>query len=182
MFILSEGLTRTGVANRIGQWVLKMAGTGEVRLIVVVMLTAGGLSAIMNNIGVAALMLPVVIHIARRTGCAPSRLLMPSGLRDLAGRSDHPDRDTAEPAGQRRPCARTDWLPFGLFSFTPVGLTAMLAGIAFRRLARAFFPAENGPGQGVGRGDRSRAGVCAERPILCHAPAAGVTAGRHSIG
>ena len=41
MFILSEGLTRTGVANQIGQWVLKMAGTGEVRLIVVVMLTAG---------------------------------------------------------------------------------------------------------------------------------------------
>ena len=59
MFILSEGLTRTGVANRIGQWVMKMAGEGEARLIIVVMLASGGLSAFMNNIGVAAFMMPV---------------------------------------------------------------------------------------------------------------------------
>ena len=67
MFILSDGLTRTGIANVIGRTVLGLAGRHEGRMIVVVMLTAGVLSAFMNNIGVAALMLPVVIEIARRT-------------------------------------------------------------------------------------------------------------------
>ena len=58
MFILSDGLTRTGIANVIGHTVLRLAGRQERRMIIVIMLTAGGLSAFMNNIGVAALMLP----------------------------------------------------------------------------------------------------------------------------
>ena len=130
MFILSEGLTRTGVANRIGQWVMKMAGEGEARLIIVVMLASGGLSAFMNNIGVAAFMMPVVIHIARRTGCPPSRLLMPlafgtllGGLTTLIG---------TPPNLLISDVLREQGLPaFGLFSFTPVGLTVMLVGTAF---------------------------------------------------
>jgi di/tricarboxylate transporter len=164
MFILSEGLTRTGVANQIGQWVLKMAGSGEVRLIMVVMLTAGGMSAIMNNIGVAALMLPVVIHIARRTGCAPSRLLMPlaygtllGGLTTLIG---------TPPNLLVSAALRENGLtPFGLFSFTPVGMTAMLAGVAFVALLGRFFlpkvdPAKESAasidlGQEYALGDRS---------------------------
>jgi di/tricarboxylate transporter len=68
MFILSDGLTRTGIANVIGNTVLRLAGRKESRMIVVIMLTAGVLSAFMNNIGVAALMLPVVIDVARRIG------------------------------------------------------------------------------------------------------------------
>jgi di/tricarboxylate transporter len=66
MFILSNGLTRAGIADVIGSSVLRLAGRREGRMIMVIMLTAGGLSAFMNNIGVAALMLPVVVDIARR--------------------------------------------------------------------------------------------------------------------
>ena len=73
MFMLSAGLTQTGVANVIGRQVLKLAGTGEIRLVAIIMLTAGVLSAFMNNIGVAALMLPVVMDVARRTERPPSR-------------------------------------------------------------------------------------------------------------
>jgi di/tricarboxylate transporter len=85
MFILSEGLTETGVASIIGKQVLKMAGKSEFRMIVVIMLTSGVLSAFMNNIGVAAFMLPVVITVARTTGVAPSRLLMPLAYGSLLG-------------------------------------------------------------------------------------------------
>ena len=74
MFILSEGLTRTGIANLLGQQLLRVSGRSEISLILVVMLTAGGLSAFMNNIGVAALMLPVVVNIARRTETPHSSL------------------------------------------------------------------------------------------------------------
>ena len=66
MFILSDGLTRTGIADIIGRSVLRVAGRSEVRMVIVIIIPAGVLSAFMNNIGVAALMLPVVIDIARR--------------------------------------------------------------------------------------------------------------------
>jgi di/tricarboxylate transporter len=85
MFILSAGLSATGVANFIGRQVLRFVGTGEPRIIIVIMLTTGVLSAFMNNIGVAALMLPVVIEIAQRTKTAPSRLLMPMAYGSLLG-------------------------------------------------------------------------------------------------
>ncbi len=67
VFILSGGLTRTGVANVIGNFVLRLAGTKETTMIIVIMTTAGVMSAIMNNVAVAALMLPVVMDIARHT-------------------------------------------------------------------------------------------------------------------
>ena len=63
MFILSAGLTRTGVAELIGNRILRWVGPGEVRMIAAIMLVSGVLSAFMNNIGVAALMLPVAIYI-----------------------------------------------------------------------------------------------------------------------
>ncbi len=56
MFILSDGLTRTGIANAIGRTVLRFAGTGQGAMTVVIMLTGGVLSAFMNNIGVAVAM------------------------------------------------------------------------------------------------------------------------------
>ena len=77
VFILSGGLTLTGVANIIGGFVRRIAGKSEVSLIVVIMLSAGIMSALMNNVAVAALMLPVVIGLAHGTNTPPSRLLMP---------------------------------------------------------------------------------------------------------
>ena len=77
VLILSAGLARTGVANVIGKRVLRLAGQSELRLMVVVMLTTGILSGFMNDIGVAALMLPVVIDISRQMGIPPSKLLIP---------------------------------------------------------------------------------------------------------
>ena len=85
VFILSGGLTRTGVANVIGNFVLRLAGDSESRMIVVIMTTAGVMSAIMNNVAVAALMLPVVMDIARHTNRPPSRLLMPLAYGSLLG-------------------------------------------------------------------------------------------------
>jgi len=85
MFILSEGLTRTGIADIIGRQVMRAGGTREITLIFVIMITGAVLSAFMNNIGVAALMLPVVVDVARRTGIAASRLLMPLAYSTLLG-------------------------------------------------------------------------------------------------
>ncbi len=67
MLILSAALTKSGVAQFVGGKVFKIAGNDQVRLILVIMITAGLLSGIMNNIAVAAFMLPVVIDMSNRT-------------------------------------------------------------------------------------------------------------------
>jgi len=130
VFILSGGLTRTGVANVIGHFVLRLAGNSESRMIVVIMTTAGVMSAIMNNVAVAALMLPVVMDIARHTARPPSRLLMPLAYGSLLGglttQIGTPPNilvsDALRDAGLKS---------FTFFDFTPVGLVVMFAGIAF---------------------------------------------------
>jgi di/tricarboxylate transporter len=130
VLILSAGLARTGVAGLIGRPVLRLAGDSEARLIATIMLLVGVLSGFMNDIGVAALMLPVVVDIARRTGRPPSRLLMPlafaallGGLNTLIGTP--PNILVSEALRQH------GLEPFHMFDYTPTGVVVMLAGIAF---------------------------------------------------
>ncbi|MCK5325276.1 MAG: SLC13 family permease [Woeseiaceae bacterium] len=130
MFILSEGLTRTGIADVIGRQVMRLAGRREIALIFVIMITGAVLSAFMNNIGVAALMLPVVVDVARRTRIPVSRLLMPlaystllGGLTTLIGTP--PNLLISEML------TLNGYEPFGLFDFTPLGGAIMVAGVLF---------------------------------------------------
>lgn len=155
MFILSAGLGATGVADFLGRQVLNLAGTGEVRMILVIMITAGVLSAFMNNIGVAALMLPVVMDIARRTQTSPSRLLMPmayasllGGLTTLVGT---PPNLVASGALQQ-----AGYEGFSLFEYAPVGVPALVLGALFiafigRHLLPSEMPESMKPAPGGGR-------------------------------
>ena len=130
MFILSEGLTRTGIADIIGRQVMRLAGRREIAMIIVIMLTAAVLSAFMNNIGVAALMLPVVVEVARRTRISPSRLLMPLAYATLLGGlmtmiGTPPNLLISEVMAQN------NYEPFALFDFTPLGGIIMVIGVVF---------------------------------------------------
>jgi di/tricarboxylate transporter len=148
VFILSGGLARTGVAGMLGRQVLRLAGhrsgsesgSSEARLVAVIMVTAGAMSAFMNNVGVAALLLPVVMDISRRTGRAPSRLLMPlafgsllGGLNTLIGTPPNIlIADALRESGQRS---------FQLFDFALVGLPISVAGVLFMALVgRGLLP------------------------------------------
>ena len=92
ILILSGGLARTGVAGQIGRVMLRLAGESESRLLLIIMLTVGVLSGVMNSIGVASLFLPVVIDIARRRNQPPSRYLIPLAFAALLGGMTTPDR------------------------------------------------------------------------------------------
>jgi di/tricarboxylate transporter len=143
VFILGGGLSRTGVAGVIGRHVLRLAGHGEVRLLVVIMLTAGVMSAFMNNVGVAALLLPVVSNIARQTRRQPSKLLMPLAFGSLLGGMT---TLIGTPPNILVSDSLTDFgmEPFQLFDFAPVGLVVMAAGIAFMVLVgRHLLPARH---------------------------------------
>jgi di/tricarboxylate transporter len=77
VFMLSGALDRTGVAERIGHGLKRLAGRTEIGLTAVLMLGAGLMSAVMNNVAVAALLLPVTMDLARANHIPPSRLLLP---------------------------------------------------------------------------------------------------------
>lgn len=130
VFILSGGLTRTGIANILGRQLMKVAGRKESLLVVIIMVVAGVLSAAMNNVAVAALMLPVVMDIARKTKHSPSTLLLPLAYGSLLGGlttmiGTPPNILVTE-------ALRENGLtPFSLFDFTPIGLAVMFSGIAF---------------------------------------------------
>ena len=130
VFILSGGLTRTGIANILGRRLLKIAGHTPAFLVAAIMAITGILSAFMNNVAVAALMLPVVMDIARKTDAAPSALLMPLAYGSLLGGlttmiGTPPNILVSEALRE------SGLTPFRLFDFTPVGLIIMISGIAF---------------------------------------------------
>lgn len=136
MFVLSAALTRTGVAAAIGRHVLRLAGrgAGEPRLVLMIMLTAGVLSSVINNLGVVAMLLPATMDVARRTGVAPSRLLLPlalgahlGGLTTLVGTP--PNIVVSDALTER------GFQPLHLFDFTPVGVLLLLVGVAYVSLA-----------------------------------------------
>jgi di/tricarboxylate transporter len=141
MFIISGGLTVTGVADRIGQRLIRFAGIGERRLVIAIMLTTGLLSTvILSNVAVAAMMLPVVVEVSRRTGHPPSRLLLPLAFGSLLGGMT--TMIGTPPSILVAEATRDLGLPaFSLFAITPVGVSALIAGIAFvALLGRRLLP------------------------------------------
>ena len=85
MFVLSSGLLRTGAIDKLGRWVARMAGSSELRVLVVSLLIVIPLSAFLNNTPVVVVMIPVLLGVARSTGLAPSRLFMPISFASQMG-------------------------------------------------------------------------------------------------
>ena len=73
IFFVSGALLQTGVADSIGGRLHVLGGGREVPLIVLIMLVAGVLSAFMNNVAAAAVLLPAIASLARRSGVRPAR-------------------------------------------------------------------------------------------------------------
>lgn len=130
LFILTTGLTRTGIAHQLGQPLQRFAKGSEVKLMVVLMLSASLLSALINTVTVAAILLPSTMELARRSGRSPSRLLMPLALGCLLGGpftgiSTPPNilvTDAMRNAG---------FEPFAIFDFTPITAVIVVSGITF---------------------------------------------------
>jgi di/tricarboxylate transporter len=130
LFVVGAALFRTGVADAMGRWVERLAGENPARLIAVLMLTTALLSAFLSSTGTVAVMLPVVIAIARTRKISPSRLLIPLAFAALLGGmltliGTPPNLIVA---GQ---LAQAGLEPFGFFEFTRPGLVMLAIGIAF---------------------------------------------------
>ncbi len=178
MFILSEGLTRSGIADIITRGIQHVAGNGEARMIAVFMLVSGVLSAFMNNIGVATLMLPVAVEVARASGIAPSRLLMPlaygtllGGMMTLIG----------TPPNLLVSMTMVDGGVdgFGFFDFAWIGLPALLVGTAFVALiGRHLLPQTDTTATIAGQRDLRRQYSLQERIFAMRVPADSLFVGK----
>src|SRR5512142_2183736 len=84
-FVLAEGLRRSGMTERIGDFIIRLSGKGEKRLIFGVMAASAVLSLFMNNIAAASLLFPALSGVARRSNVSPSRLLMPLAFGTILG-------------------------------------------------------------------------------------------------
>jgi di/tricarboxylate transporter len=155
MFILSAGLTRTGVAHQLGQPLQRFAKGSEAVLIIALMVAASLLSALINTVTVAAILLPATMELARRSGRPPSRLLMPLALGCLLG---GPFTGISTPPNILATDAlrNAGYAPFALLDFTPITAAIVAAGIIFVVLiGRRMLPIHKPGPSAKGRGDRS---------------------------
>lgn len=178
MFIMSEGLTRAGIADQIGRQIIRMAGRSEVRMITIFMLFGGVLSAFMNNIGVAALLLPVAMVVTRRGGVAPSRVLIPlaygtllGGLMTLIGTP--PNLLVSDALRDARGTG------FGFFDFAWIGLPILLVGTAFMVLVgRHLLPRTDTTRTSADQRDLRKLYGLQERIVALRVPTDALLAGR----
>ncbi len=137
LFIVGDGLVRTGLAVQIGDFLLRHAAGSEGRLLALLMLAVAVLGAVMSSTGVVAIFIPVVLLVAERQKLAPGRLMMPlsfagliGGMLTLVGTPPNLVANSAlEHAG---------FAGFGFFDFTPFGAVILAAGIGYMLIARRW--------------------------------------------
>ncbi|WP_043307147.1 SLC13 family permease [Pseudomonas sp. ML96] len=137
LFVIGEGLVRTGIAYRLGDWLAARAGNSETRLIVLLMLAVAGLGSVMSSTGVVAIFIPVVLSVAARLHLSPTRLMMPlafagliSGMLTLVA--------TPPNLVVHAELRRHGLEGFGFFAPTLIGLPILALGIGYMLLARRW--------------------------------------------
>ncbi|EHX7448134.1 SLC13 family permease [Salmonella enterica] len=149
LFIIGDGLVRTGVATVVGAWLVKMAGSSEIKMLVLLMITVAGLGAFMSSTGVVAIFIPVVLSVSMHMQTSPSRLMMPlsfagliSGMMTLVA--------TPPNLVVNSELLREGLHGFSFFSVTPQGLVVLALGIVYMLVMR-FMLKGDAPGQQGGK-------------------------------
>jgi len=145
VMIIGAGLNKTGVMSQVAGFILKVGGTTEARIIPIISATVGIISSFMQNVGAAALFLPVVSRISVRTGLPMSRLLMPMGFTAILGGTvtmvgSSPlillnDLMLTSNVGLSAEQQMDTW---SLFSVAPIGLALVSSGIIYFVVAGRF--------------------------------------------
>ncbi|MFW6273702.1 MAG: SLC13 family permease [Halanaerobium sp.] len=130
VMIIGYGMEQSGVMQKITSPLMAAAGKEEKKLTVVLSLSAGALSALMQNIGVIALFLPIVSKITKKLNLSLKKVLMPVGFAVILG-------GNLTMVGAGNLIILNDLLlqqgaePFNLFAVFPIGLAVLLFGIIY---------------------------------------------------
>ncbi|WP_137179327.1 SLC13 family permease [Roseomonas sp. AR75] len=135
LFVIGEGLVRTGVARDMGDWLGRAARGSESRALVMLMIAAAGLGAFMSSTAVVAIFIPIVLRLCAGTGASPRALMMPlsvaaliSGMLTLIA--------TAPNLMVNAELARQGHEGFGFFGVTPFGLPLLVLAVLYMLVAR----------------------------------------------
>jgi len=146
VIIIGAGLDKTGVMNNVAKPIMALAGKSENRIILFIAGSVAVISSLMQNIGAAALFLPVTQRISKRLGIPASRVLMPMAFCAIIG-------GTITLVGASPTILLNDLMviggeklaPFGLFTQTPIGLALVAAALLyFVVFGRFVLPAQTG--------------------------------------
>ena len=137
LFVIGSGLVRTGIAYRLGDWLMRSAGSSETRLLILLMLAVAGLGSVMSSTGVVAIFIPVVLSIAARMKVSPRRLMMPLAF---AGLISGMLTLVATPPNMvvHSELRRAGLDGFAFFDFAPIGLAILVLGVGYMLLARRW--------------------------------------------
>ena len=138
--VMSGGIIQTGVANRLGVFVGSISGDSRLRFFFLNLIAVTTVSAFINNVAATAIFVPIVMAVARRRNWSPSQFLLPVAFGSILG-------GTCTLIGTSTNVAVSGQLPhynlppFGLFEFTPIGLSIAVVGILYLTLiGRKFIP------------------------------------------
>ncbi len=159
VMIIGAGLDKTGVMSTVASWITRIGGSTESRLITLISATVGLISSFMQNVGAAALFLPVVSRVSVRTGLLMSRLLMPMGFCAILGGTmtmvgSSPLillNDLILGINTSLP-AESQMRTYELFDVTPIGLALLATGILYFIVFGAIVL----PGKGRKNGSKGR--------------------------
>lgn len=147
LFVVGEGLVRTGIAYQAGLWLSHLAGGSESRLLILLMLAVAGLGAFMSSTGVVAIFIPVVLGVTARLGISAGRLMMPlafaalfSGMLTLIATPPNLVVNSALRSANLQ--------PFDFFSITPIGLIALALGVVYMWLVGGHLLPKDAPQNG----------------------------------
>ena len=145
VYIVSGGMFNTGVASILGKFIIRLSGESEMRLIAVIMLTCGLISAFVNNVGATAMLLPAVVSIARQTKIPVSKLLIPLSFSSLLGGKMTLIGTPANILATS--IVAENGLPtFGFFDFTPIGIVVFTTGVLYMMfIGRQLLPVRDAP-------------------------------------
>lgn len=169
MFILSAGISRTGVILVVRDWLVKWGGKNANQQILILGLVVGPITAFINNTAVVAVFLPIIEDWCKKQGISPSKLLIPlsyvtvlGGMITLIGTSTN-----ILASGVSK---KLGYGEFGLFQFTKLGIITFIVGLAYLALfAPKLLPdrkSSSGDLEGYGLKDYVSEVVIAPRSVL----------------
>ena len=129
LFIITAALERTGATRLLDRQLVRIAGSNEARAIAAIMVAATFLSLVMNTVAATAVLLPVVVSLARQTGLKPSRLLIPLAAGSLLG--GMATIFTTANLLVSAALVTQGYEPYGILDFLPIGLPLIAVGIVY---------------------------------------------------
>jgi di/tricarboxylate transporter len=128
MFVLSEGVQRTGIVQTLGTYIARLTGDDEGRQVGATVAVVGPISGFINNTAAVAILLPMVTDLAERGGTSPSKLLLPLSYASMFGGMLTVIGTSTNILASETYARITGEAPFGMFEFTALGAVVMVVG------------------------------------------------------